>query len=300
MESTIRVFSGRTFSSKDIEMIQWIIKTYKDLSLRELAATICEALDWLTPAGRPKTTQCVEFLTQLESENIVKLPKKKQANRRPPFSVKEMEFDTTEIKGKLSSFEPLVLTAVKTTEERQKWKAYVNQYHMLGYKQEFGSRIQYFIKSGDKELGCLQFSASSWALASRDQWINWSIEDKKARLHLIVNNSRYLIFPWVRIDNLASKALSLASRQIQKDWLREFCYAPVLIETFVDTEHFLGTCYKAANWIYLGKTQGRGRNDRDNEYSLSKKDIYVYPLQKDFRECLRGEKAYKVVNPDEQ
>ena len=156
-------------------MIQWIIKTYKDLSLRELAATICEALDWLTPAGRPKTTQCVEFLTQLESENIVKLPKKKQANRRPSLSVKEMEFDTTEIKGKLSSFEPLVLTAVKTTEERQKWKAYVNQYHMLGYKQEL-VQYTYFIKS---EIGFRLFYSfpSSWALASRDQWINWSTED---------------------------------------------------------------------------------------------------------------------------
>jgi hypothetical protein len=141
---------------------------------------------------------------------------------------------------------------------------------MLGYKNVFGSQLHYFIKSGDKELGCLQFSASAWALEHRDRWIGWSIQDKKERLHLIINNSRFLIFPWLHIRNLASRALSLAAKQIQNDWLREYCYAPVLLETFVDLEHFTGTCYKATSWLYLGQTKGRGRMDRKNEY--------LYPL----------------------
>jgi hypothetical protein len=134
----------------------------------------------------------------------------------------------------------------------------------------------------------------------RDKWTGWSAEDRKQRLHLIVNNSRFLILPWVHIKNLASKALATAARQIQNDWLKEYCYAPVLLETFVDLEHFRGTCYKAANWTYLGETQGRGRMDRRNEGGLSRKAVFMYPLQKDFKECLRGEKPYKVVNPDEQ
>jgi hypothetical protein len=114
-----------------------------------------------------------------------------------------------------------------------------------------------------------------------------------------VNNSRYLIFPWVKIKNLASCALSIVSKRIQKDWLRKYCYAPVLLETFVDLEYFQGTCYKAANWINLGKTKGRGRMDRNKEYALSQKAIFMYPLEKDFKEILKGEKPFKVVNPDE-
>ncbi len=137
-----------------------------------------------------------------------------------------------------------------------RWRAYINRYHILKYKSVFGSRLQYFIKSGDTELGCLQFSASSWALSERDKWIGWTVDDRKARLNLIVNNSRFLIFPWVHIRNLASKALSLAAKQIQDDWLRQYCYAPVLMETFVDLAHFKGTCYKAANWYILAKPKG--------------------------------------------
>ena len=125
------------------------------------------------------------------------------------------------------------------------------------------------------------------------------MDDRKVRLNLIINNSRYLIFPWVHIRNLASKALSLAAKQIQGDWLREYCYAPVLLETFVDLEHFRGTCYKASNWTYLGETKGRGRMDRHTERAVSKKAIFMYSLQNDFKEVLKGDKPFKVVNPDE-
>ena len=136
-------------------------------------------------------------------------------------------------------------------------------------------------------------------MKSRDEWIGWSIEDKNVRLHFILNNSRFLIFPWVNIKNLASKALALSIKQIQKDWLREYCYSPVLLETFVDTSQFAGTCYKASNWTYPGHTKGRGRMDKNKEMLLHPKAIYMYPLQKDFKDCLKGFKPCKVVNPDE-
>ena len=299
MDGTIRVFSGRAISSKDIEMIQWVRRTYPKLSRRELAATVCEFLGWLTPAGKPKLQQCTSFLEELESEDIITLPLKQIRKISRSNKIGVMDFDTREITGDIKLYEPIRLKIARPGLELKKWKHYVNQYHMLGYQRVFGSRLCYFIQSGVKELGCIQFSASAWALEERDKWIGWNIEDRKERLHLIVNNSRYLIFPWVKVKNLASKALSLSARQIQEDWLREFCFAPVLMETFVDREHFQGTCYKAANWTLLGQTKGRGRDDRHNAYNLSKKDIYIYPLQKDFRACLRGEKPYKVVNPDE-
>lgn len=300
MDNTIRVFSGRTFSPEDIELIKWTRKTYPTLSKNELAATVCELLDWNTHAGKAKYKPCIAFLEQLEDEEIIHLPiTRKQSKPSRSASTPVFDFKTKEITGEVSDF-AIRLAIATPGEEAKRWRSYVDQYHMLGYKSVFGSRLQYFVKSGDLELGCIQFSASAWALAERDKWIGWTLDDRKVRLNLIVNNSRFLIFPWVHIKNLASKALSLAYKHIQEDWLRQYCYAPVLLETFVDLEHFQGTCYKASNWIKLGETKGRGRMDRHTERALSRKAILMYPLQKDFKECLRGEKPYKVVNPDEQ
>jgi hypothetical protein len=303
MDNTIRVFSGRTFSSEEIELIIWTRKKYPQLSHNELAKTICEFLEWKTPAGRDKVPQCREFLEILETEGLLNLPpktiQKKRIKKELSNSSEPTKVEYTEIIGSVEDFEPITLEIARFGENLKKWRTYVNQYHMLGDKMVFGSRLHYFIKSGEKELGCIQFSASSWALEERERWIEWSLEDRKARLNLIINNSRYLIFPWVRIKNLASKVLSLAVKQLQEDWLKEYCYAPVLIETFVDLEHFKGTCYKASNWIYLGETKGRGRQDRYNKNNLSKKSIFMYPLQKDFKEVLKGEKPFKAVTPDE-
>ncbi|MBZ9623157.1 DUF4338 domain-containing protein [Clostridium sp. FP2] len=300
MDNIIMASSGRNFTSEDIDLIKWTRKKYSHLSRKELAGTVCEFLDWTTPAGRAKTPQCVAFLVELEKAGIIELPpviiksKKVSVSIIPNFYI-----DTSSIVGDLKEFEPIKLEIARAGAQLKLWRKYVNDYHMLGDRQVFGSRLYYFVKSGDKKLGCLQFSASAWALKPRDEWIGWNIEDKNVRLHFILNNSRFLIFPWVNIKNLASKALALSIKQIQKDWLREYCYAPVLLETFVDTSQFAGTCYKASNWTYLGETKGRGRMDRKKEMQLPPKAIYMYPLQKDFKDCLKGLKPCKVVNPDE-
>lgn len=299
MDDAIRTFSSRTFSPEDIEVIIWTRKRYPALSRSELAGTVCEILNWNTPAGRAKIIQCKEFLNILEAEGILKLPLIQISRQNKcRVHIPDIKFNTEEITGEIKEYNPVYLVIARPGDNLKRWRSYVNQYHMLGDKWVFGSRLQYFIKSADKELGCIQFSASSWALEERDQWIGWNIEDRKQRLHLILNNSRYLIFPWVHIKNLASKALSLAIKQIQSDWLREYCYAPVLLETFVDPDHFKGTCYKAANWLYLGETKGTGRT-RKKGAIISKKLIFMYPLQTDFKACLKGEKPYQVVNLDE-
>lgn len=300
MADTIRVFSGRTFSPEDIELIKWARKKYSKLSRHEFVGTVCELINWNTPSGRAKSQPCMEFLEQLESEGIIQLPPLQISKQRKcRVHIPSLEFNTSEITGEVTEYGSIRLTIAQPGTELKRWRAYVNQYHMLGDKTVFGSRLQYFVKSGDLELGCLQFSASSWALEEREKWIGWTVDDRKTRLNLIINNSRFLIFPWVHIRNLASKALSVAAKQIQEDWLREYCYAPVLLETFVDLAHFKGTCYKASNWIYLGETKGRGRMDRNKEYALSKKAIFMYPLQKDFKAVLKGDKPCKMVNPDE-
>lgn len=296
MDNTIRVFSNRTFCSEDIEKIKWVRKEYPQLSRSEFIGTVCEILNWTTPGGTPKIIQCKKFMEELEKENIIELPKLDTRRIRKKLVIREeFDFDTTEKIGTVSDFEPLTLKIASPGNDLKRWRAYVHKYHKLGDKNVFGSRLQYFIKSGDLELGCMQFSASAWALKKRDEWIGWQIEDKKQRLNLIVNNSRFLIFPWVNIKNLASKALSLVIKQIQNDWLDAYCYSPVLLETFVDTSCYEGTCYKASNWIYLGDTAGKGRTA--TKIRIPKKKIFMYPLQKDFRDYLKGHKQYKAVEP---
>jgi hypothetical protein len=297
MDEAIRTYSGRSFNEEDLVLIRWVRKTYPKLSRSELAATICEILDWQTPGGTAKLPQCLSYLQMLEDRGLVELPAlQKTQNKRKP--VPKLDLAGEAIEADIRDIAPIQLRIAEDSKDRLRWRSYVDQYHQLGYRQVYGSRLQYFICSGERELGCLQYSASAWALEERDRWIGWTVEDRKARLHLIVNNSRCLIFPWVRIRNLASQSLALSSRQIPKDWLRYFCYAPVLLETFVDLEQYRGTSYKAANWICLGETKGRGRQDRHKEYGLSRKAIYLYPLQKDFRAVLLGEKICKQVLPE--
>lgn len=305
MKHSIRFFSGKSFSTEDIELIKWTVKKYPQLARRELAETICEFLDWVTDGGNPKHVQCGAFLERLETEGMIELPEKKkqkQVQNLGRVSTADKAAMLEVVKSEpadISECGLVELVIADDATKRRRWRMHVEQYHMLGYKQTFGCRIQYFIVSEGVELGCMQFSASSWALKERDHWIGWSSDIRKKHLRFIINNSRFLIYPWVHVPNLASRALSAAARRIEKDWLQAFCYAPVLLETFVDTSHFKGTCYKAANWIYLGDTQGRGRNDRNKESLLTRKAIYMYPLRRDFRAVLLGEKPWKAVNPDE-
>ena len=303
MENHVREYSGRIFSSDDIKLIKEIASIYKKLSQTELASTVCEIIGWTLPNGNPKTAQCIKFLRILADEGQLKLPVQNEkliqsAHKRWEEGGKLREYASYSTE-EINTCSSISLEIAKKGESMLRWRTYMDKYHSLGDPHVNGSRIHYFIKSGERDLGCILFSASSWALESRDEWIGWSSDDRKARLHLVVNNSRFLLLPWVQINNLASRSLSAASRRVQKDWLDRYCYAPVLLETFVEIDKYKGTSYKAANWIYVGETKGRGRNDTHGEKALSRKAIYLYPLQRDFRKVLLGEKPCKAVNPDD-
>jgi hypothetical protein len=185
---------------------------------------------------------------------------------------------------------PISLARVKTKEERQLWYEYVDRYHYLGYQLPFGAQLRYFIKSGTRQtltLGCLQFSSPAWQMAPRDRWIGWDDEQRRRNLQKIINNSRFVIFPWVQVKNLASSVLGLAAKTLPDDWESSYAYRPVLMETLVAQKRFKGTCYKAANWVHVGETTGRGRMDRENtRKGMAVKEIYVYPLSKRFRQQL--------------
>jgi len=267
------------------------VELFQNLSRKELTLTICEHLNWKNAAGKLKIHSCSTMLEQLEENGIITLPaKKKQKAYTRRTAAFETPSDMPEINDSLNAVSPVTLKPVISKEDRESWKRHIQTYHYLGFKHPVGSSLGYFIYSEklQQNLGCLLFSASaSWALAPRDEWIGWEKKHRQKLLHLILSNNRFLIFPWINIPNLASHVLSLAVRQVGDDWLEVHKYRPVLIETFVDKTKYLGACYKAANWQYLGETKGRGNfHSKQEDKTTTIKHIYVYPLEADWQNTL--------------
>ena len=236
-----------------------------------------------------KTVECRQFLERLDARGIIRLPSSRKHNRAPTKAAvpRTTQADTqSPISVKLSELSPISLSKVKTKEQRQLWYEYIDRYHYLGYQLPFGAQLRYFIKSGASQalvLGCLQFSSPAWKMAPRDRWIGWNDEQRQRNLQKVISNSRFLIFPWVQVQNLASSVLALAVKTVPDDWQSCYGYRPVLMETLVAQKRFKGTCYKAANWLHVGSTTGRGRMDRENKrQGVAVKDIYVYPLSNRF------------------
>jgi hypothetical protein len=288
----VEKFCGQTVNKEQLDEIIEIIETFPSLSRTELANTVCELFSWKRPTGKLKSVECRQFLESLDAKGIIALPacRKQYAKKGEAKISRTAKADIqSTICLNLKQLEPILLTKVESRQQRQLWYEYIDRYHYLGYQLPFGAQLRYFIKSGATNdiLGCFQFSSPAWKMALRDRWIGWSDEQRKANLQKIVNNSRFLIFPWVEVKNLASSALALAVRTVPDDWQHCYGYRPVLMETLVDAKRFKGTCYKAANWIHMGKTTGRGRMDRyGKQQGIAVKEIYVYPLTSRFRQEL--------------
>lgn len=287
------VLSGRDFSEEELKEIQETVSFFPGLSRRELARTICEHYSWFQANGQEKVMSCLKALEKLEAWGHIKLPPVRSRKERKSWGATSIEKPVEEplpVEGRVEQWEPIRLEPVMNQEMSRLWNEYIERYHYLGCKQAFGAQQRYFVVSEAYPagfLGCLLYAASAWAVDCRDKWIGWTVKDRRKRLHLVVNNSRFLIFPWVRIKNLASKVLSLGNRYVMRDWQVRYGYLPVLLETFVGPQ-FRGTCYGAANWQYLGNTKGRGRMERFNDFALPEKRVYVYPLCHDFRAYLKG------------
>ena len=287
------VFCGRRFRSDELTQLAEIIKSCCGLSRTELANTVCELFNCKRSSGRLKTVECRQFLEYLDSKGVLDLPDRKKGR---PKGVKTKVKRTDKgqaqeiISGKVKEFCPLILSRVTSKRQRDLWYEYVDRYHYLGYQLPFGAQLRYFIEAGKEPyhvLGCMQFSSPAWKMAPRDNWIQWNDEQRKRNLQKIINNSRFLIFPWVKVKNLASSVLALAAKTVPDDWRRCYGYRPALLETLVDQKRFKGTCYKAANWVHVGTTSGRGRMDRENaRHGMAPKEIYMYPLAARFRQEL--------------
>lgn len=280
---------GRHFSDQELKEIQDTVNMFPKLSRRELSATICEHLEWYTASGTLKWQACQKFLIKMEQAGAIKLPVK-APNVAPKQSKQPIEFterteSRLEIIGTVGMLDEVTLEIVLDKESKKLWQEYMARYHYLGNTRPFGCYLRYFIKSQSEILGCALFSGAAKSIGERDRWIGWTENQRLRNLSWVINNTRFLIFPWVKVKNLASHILGQFSRRISHDWYEKWGYFPVLMETFVD-ENYSGTCYKAANWKYLGMTTGEGLVRKGKSYKTSPKYIFVIPLSKNFRKTL--------------
>jgi hypothetical protein len=282
---------GRQFSSGELQLICEVVKRHGGLSRMELAHTVCELLAWQRTGGGLKARECREFLEQLDQQGIVQLPSKratKPVGSRTRIAVSAQGEPGCPIEGLVGAFEPIVVEPVQSSEQQRLYRELVGRYHYLGHAVPFGAHVRYFFYAGRQVLGCMQFSSPAWRMAAREQWIGWDDRARQRNLQRVVNQSRFLILPWVRIANLASVVLSRALHRLGRDWAVRYGNEPLLVETLVDESRYSGHCYRAANWIRLGQTAGRGRMDREHlREGAAPKALWVFALKPDAARRLR-------------
>ena len=283
-------YQGRVATSQDVEFINELIAENPNDSRRSISKKLCKAWNWVQPNGALRDMVCRGFLLRLESARYIKLPPKKctpnnpLANRKKP---PEVEIDQTSIYTTLSKTQPLEIRQVRRTSFEKLFNSVIAHYHYLGYCHPVGEHLKYIVFTEGRPIACLAWSSAPRHIGCRDKFIGWSADIRKKNLHLIAYNSRFLIFPWVRVSCLASHLLGRMAKVVPADWQRIYNHPVYFLETFVDTQRFKGTCYKAANWIYLGNTTGRGKNDQTHKANRSIKAVWGYPLSIDFREVLQ-------------
>lgn len=276
----------RLFTTEDLALIKATVHQFKQLSRSELAATLCENLPWKAPNGRLKLDACRLLLEGLEASGLITLPpKQSQPKRAAACDPGVAPLPCVPVEGPLKQYRPVTVDPVPL-EEQALWNATMAAYHPLGYRRPVGAHQRYWIHSRAEGkvqvLGGMLFAAAAKAVADRDAWIGWTVLERKRFRYRIVNNSRFLILPGVKVPHLASHALAVVARRLRADWMARYGYAPVLLETFVTPPH-RGTCYRAANWLFVGQTVGRGRQDRARDTHLPIKMVFVYPLVQDWR-----------------
>jgi len=280
-------YCGRTFTPAEIEWIRALLAQSPPLSRARLSREVCERLAWRRPDGRLKDMSCRVAMIRMAADGLITLPPPRNAKPLAYRAYPEIERAVLEPASVPAvDLARLTIDPVGHKRESLLWNAYVQRHHYLGYRPIPGAQLRYFVRAAGEAIALLSFGASAWKTQPRDEFIGWTHEQRPRNLHLIVNNARFLILPWIQCPNLASRVLALIARRLADDWQARYAYRPVLLETFVEKPRFAGTCYKAANWQYLGDTQGRGKLDRLHRNAEPVKSIWVYPLVGDFRQPL--------------
>ena len=282
---------GKPFGARGLGLVREELGRGAGCSRGELARRVCVRLGWRSPGGAYQFMSAGVGLRRLHRAGWIVLPEPRHRvgqgqpfPRRPgaPVARNPVSLRADLVPG-------FMLQRVDRPDLSAAYNGLMEQCHYLGYTPLAGAQARYLIGWREGWLGAISFGASAWSLAARDQYIGWSPAQRQQHLHLILNNSRFLLAPWARSPNAASRVLGLCARRLPADFQARYGYAPVLLETFVEPDRFVGDCYRAANWRCLGLTQGRGKKGQHHEVPLTRKSVWVYPLRPDFRAVLRGE-----------
>jgi hypothetical protein len=282
---------GRVLTETNLAMIRQLIADHPDWSRYRLSCELAMLWQWQNAAGQLKDIACRTMMRKLAARGLIELPEKRcvSPNRFRHQAVASVACDMTAYHGELSGLQPLSVQVVNGTAEQELFASLLAEHHYLSYRQPVGENLQYLVRDANgRPVGCLLFGAAAWRCAARDKFIGWDDAARAKGLSSIVNNHRFLRLPWINAPHLASHVLGLVTRRLSADWQGRYGHAPLLLETFVDCSRFRGTCYRAANWMMVGKTTGRSRQDRYSKLSVPVKDILVYALTPSALAQLRG------------
>ena len=289
METQIR-YRGRTIEASEVDFIKQLIADHPGLSRRRLSAKLCEAWNWVQPNGVLRDMVCRGLMLQLHRAGLIELPPIRYktlnplAHRRQPQRLAFSDWEPLE-----TSLDQIGSLEIRQVRRRQGEKIFgqlLATYHYLGYTQPVGEHLKYLVYARGQPVACLAWSSAPRHLGCRDRFIGWSAPVRRQNIHLLAYNTRFLILPLVKVPHLASHLLGQMARVISGDWQQLYHHPIYFLETFIDPQRFRGTCYRAANWIYLGQSTGRGKDDHTNKPNRSLKDLWGYPLGSDFRQKL--------------
>lgn len=288
-------YQGRVATTEQIEFIRRLIAENPDESRRSLSQKLCEAWNWVQPNGRLRDMMCRGFMLQLHRAGLIGLPEKKCTPNNPLAGGRKkperVEVDCRPITGSVKELKPLEIRQVRWTQQGRLYDGLIEEHHYLGYRHPIGEHLKYVVFAEDRPVACFAFCSAPRHIGCRDRFIGWDQEQRKKNLHLMAYNTRYLLLPWVQVRFLASHLLGRIARVVAKDWQQIYNHPIYFLESFIDTEKFVGSAYRAANWIYLGLTTGRGKADQTHKQNRSIKAVWGYPLCTDFRERLCGERG---------
>jgi hypothetical protein len=289
MEDAILKYRGRVVTASSVAFIKELIARNPGASRRKLSKLLCEAWDWVQPNGELCDMVCRSLMLELHRADLIELP---PVRCRPPNNVVERrkpasaEVDSTPIRAVLSEVQPLEFRQVRRTNDEGLFSALLEAHHYLGYTQPVGEHLKYLVLYRHRPIACFAWSSAPRHLGPRDRFIGWSQEARRRNIRFLAYNMRFLILPWVKVPHLASHMLGRMARELPGDWNELYGHPVYYLETFVDPQRFRGTCYRAANWVVLGRTTGRGKDDHTKKPNRPLKDILGYPLTKRFREVL--------------
>ena len=290
MSEVVLSFRGRLIRAADVAFLRDLIAQHPGLSRRRLSVKVCEAWHWVQPNGQLREMVCRSLLLALHRAGHLQLPAKRLSPPNNAIRHRHVAsvppYDTTPIEGTLASLQPLTIDLVRRAEGETLFAHLLSRHHYLAYSRPVGEQIKYLGWAGQRPIACLGWSSAPRQLNLRDQFVGASKEAYRHHLHRIAYNTRYLIVPWAKVPHWASHLLSRVARRLSDDWQALYHHPIDLLESFVDTERFQGACYRAANWIWVGRSVGRGTRSKTASPTVSIKELWVYPLHRNFRQRL--------------